>query len=95
MTRVRYSKLMDFVCGSRGAYTVEEKGDQLVISFNPQLESVKEHYEDATIRIYAKKTGVYAEVYDAEMDYGGENLRKMNVDSLAPWLMTIDDESVL
>jgi hypothetical protein len=86
---------MDFVCSSRGAYTVEEKGEQLIISFSPQLESVKEHYEDATIRVYAKKVDEYAEVYDAEMDYGGKSLRKMSVDSLTPWLMTIDEENAL
>jgi len=91
--KIRLSKLNEYASVSRGAYTIVESENQIVIHFNSVLEDVKEHYQSVTIRIYARKQKEYAEIYDAEIDYGENRVKKLSLESLYPWLITVDEEA--
>ncbi len=90
---IRYSKLLDFVQQSRGSYEMHEDGEILSITFNSHLPGVREHYDTGTIRIRCRKDGDSVYLLDAEADYGGEDKRKISLESLEPWLISVDEES--
>jgi hypothetical protein len=91
--RLRYSKLIEFVESSNGAYSLQADGAKLCLIFLSKLSDAKEHYEDAAIKIYGSRQDDYVEIVDAEMDYGGGVVRKLSLESLVPWLVSVDDEA--
>ncbi|MEM0271270.1 MAG: hypothetical protein QW514_01820 [Thermoprotei archaeon] len=91
--KLKYSKLVEFVESSNGAYSLQTDGVKLSLMFLSKLDSAKEHYEDAVIKIYGTKNNEYVEITSAEMDYGGGNVRKLSLESLIPWLVTVDEEA--
>lgn len=91
--KLRYSKLVEYVESSNGAYSLHTEGGRLSLIFVSKLSDAKEHYQDAVIKIYGNKTDEYVEITGAEMDYGGGVVRKLNLESLIPWLMSVDEEA--
>lgn len=93
--RLRLSKLREYVASSNGEYTLDEKEGEYVLSFNSRLDSVSEHYTGATIRVYASSDAGFVDIVRAEMDYGGSDVKAISVESLYPWLLSIDEETEL
>ncbi|PSN90905.1 hypothetical protein B9Q03_05625 [Candidatus Marsarchaeota G2 archaeon OSP_D] len=91
--RLKYSKLVEFVESSNGAYSLQTEGAKLSLIFLSKLDAAREHYEDAVIKIYGTKNDEYVEITGAEMVYGGGDVRKLNLETLVPWLMAVDDEA--
>jgi len=93
--RLKYSKLVEYVESSNGAYSLQSEGGRLSLIFISQLSDAKEHYKDAVIKIYGVKVDEYVEITGAEMDYGGGVIRKLSLESLVPWLMSVDEDAAL
>lgn len=93
--RLRYSKLVEYVESSKGAYTLRAEGEKVSLLFVSQLSDTKEHYEGAVIKIQGNRVGDYFEITAAEMDYGGGVVRKISLESLVPWLLSVDEQAEL
>lgn len=92
---MRLSKLRDYVASASGEYTLDKTAEGYVLSFNSRLDSATEHFTGATIRIYASSDSEFLDIIRAEMDYGGNDIKAINVESLYPWLLSIDEEAEL
>lgn len=93
--KLRYSKLVDYVESSRGAYSLQADGEKLSIIFVSKLSDAREHYENAVIKIHGVRAGEYFEITGAEMDYGGGVVRGISLESLIPWLISVDEQAEL
>ncbi|MEM3671299.1 MAG: hypothetical protein QW767_06110 [Thermoprotei archaeon] len=85
-----FDRLKEFTAQSHG-YTVTDDGDDVVVSFTSELEDSQEHFQGAVIRVRGRKRGPRVEIYSAEMDYGGGDVRKISVDSLVGWALSVDE----
>src|SRR5579875_2004287 len=65
--RLKYSKLVEFVESSNGAYSLQTDGSKLSLIFLSKLDAAREHYEDAVIKIYGTKSDERSEEHTSEL----------------------------